>query len=200
MCAYIIYGLLGGLAAYILVTVMAFAYLPWWQAVLASAGFFVVEVLIGRYLVKRFFRRIATLAQGAFDVYGKVMQGAAVDVHHVRAPGDGATPMLLAAGESASNTYHVEFTLFPPDSSADWEPSNLVFTPDGKPDDEADDAEVRELEVIDGDADGTVTGARRIQAVLEVPAGVTKLTIRYGLADVGMIDLTKLTPTTGREL
>lgn len=195
MCAYVVYAFLGGLAAYILVTVMAFAYLPWWQAVLASAGFFALEVLVGRYLVRRFFRRIGTLAEGVFDIYGKVMRGSTVDVHHVRSVVGPATPMLLAAGEAARQTYDVEFTLFPSDLKDEWEPDNLVFVAESAP---TEAAHISDIDVVDG-GDGSITGVRRLRVLLEVPAGVTKLVIRYGASEVGAIDLTKLTPTTGRD-
>ena len=197
MCATVVYGLLGGLAAYILVTAAAFAYLPWWQAVLASAGFFALEVVVGRYLVKRFVRRVGSYAREAFDLYGQVMKGAGVDVHSVRAPGTGSPAPALAQGKT---TYAVEFTVFPPDPNQRWEPAGLKFVPDGAADALVPDG----IRLVEGETDAaveqSVTGARRLRATLDVPAGVSRLSVRYGLADFGSIDLTKLTPVAGRDL
>lgn len=212
MCARVVYAFLAGVAAYILVTAIAFARLVWWQAALVSIGFFALEVALGRYLVKRTLRRVGGLVQTALDVRGRVLKGSTVDVHSVHAPAGGLQAYAgpgVAAGSRSGQTYTVEFTLFPPDLSTQWETAGLAFVPEGTPapmlfgDTHTSGVEVDDIRVVEGDAEtpdtGPVTGARRLQVTLVTPGGVKRLAVRYGLAEFGSIDLTKLTPTTGRD-
>ena len=208
MCANVVYAFLFGLASYILVTAIAFSTLPWWQATLVSVGFFVAELLLGRYLVKRALRRVTGLVQSALDPRGKVLGGSSLDVHKVAMPG-GSLQAFGGQASASGRAYEVEFTLFPPDPAAEWEPDGLRFAPAGAPaatllGGSAGEITPSAVRVVAGDesetASGSVTGARRLRATLDVPPGVKRLSLRYGLAEFGAIDLTKLTPTAGRDL
>ena len=207
MCASVAYTFLAGLATFVVVTALAFATLDWWQALLVSLATFAALVLIGRYLVYRTVRRVKGLVQVALDLRGKILKGSSVDVHSVRAPGGGLQlidPQGVSGGAGGGRTYTVEFTLFPPDPAAEWYPAELRFAPEGSPAPAlfgaagGNDIQPEAVQFVDGEGDtpaaGAVTGARRLRVTLDARPGVKQLVVRYGLAEFGRIDLSKLTP------
>jgi hypothetical protein len=83
---YFFYIFLVALVAQVVVTVAAFKYLEWWQAILASVLFFVVLVrgmmLVGKLLFKTWINQIGEQV-GSF-VNADQFRGAEVDVHAIK--------------------------------------------------------------------------------------------------------------------
>ncbi len=203
MCARVAYAVLAAAFTFVVVTVAAFAYLPWWQALAASAGTFAALVLIARYLLRRAVRRLAALAQGAVDVRGRVLRGSSVDVHSARPAGGSAGLMAMEDEAADAVEYVIELTIFPDGQSSYggdmWNPAGLTLVP-------ADAAPPRLLgrtadtvftprsaEPIDGGeveaAGGEVRGPRRVRLAVAVPRGVRTLALRYGYEQFGTIRL-----------
>lgn len=203
MCARAAYAVLAAAFTFVVVTVAAFAYLPWWQALAASAGTFAALVLVARYLLRLALGRLAALAQGAVDVRGRVLRGASVDVHSARPVGGPAG--LMVAGDATADEveYVVELTIFPDGQNSfgsdEWDPAGLAVVP-------AASAPPRLLggpagpaftptrvELVDGGeaeaAGGPVRGPRRVRLAVAVPRGVRALALRYGYEQFGTVPL-----------
>ena len=88
MCQRIAYLLLGSLFTFIVATVAAFAYLEWWQAILASAATFVLLIMIIQFYFKYLFQqgvgKMKNLAKGMLEGKSRVLRGATADVHTVK--------------------------------------------------------------------------------------------------------------------
>jgi hypothetical protein len=181
----VFYGLLAALFAYVTVTVAAFAYLAWWQAVLASAATFWLIILGLRVLVKAAVGRLGQFARGLMAEQSAVLRGATADIHAVRPVADAEVSNL--------RWYEVELTVFPDrGSSAPWRPDALVATrPDAGPAGEA--FPLHDLRVlVDGDPlqpVGPASGPQRLRFRVGVPAGVRTLALRYVVHPFGRIDL-----------
>ncbi len=193
MCARIFYLLLAALFVFLVVTVAAFRYLVWWQALLVSEVTFVALVLVGRWLIRRAIRntvnRIGEAAsRGFLDAKSRVLRGATVDVHAVR-PAD-----QPANVPSNLRWYEVEATIFPEPAGLwdltalrlapergeeEYEPRDLVLVEEGKP-------------VIS--VDGRVTGPRRLRFTVGVPPGVRDVRFRYHFEQFGPF---RLVPNLG---
>ena len=183
MCARLFYLLLAAVFGYVTATVAAFVYLDWWQAILASAGTFVLLVSGVRLAVRRTVRvaagRVEAAARTMFGADGAALRGAEVVVHAVRP---------VAGG------YEFELTVFPPPaadrSPARWNVFDLVL----EPADAAEVVEPRDLVLIEDGAavvpvDGVVTGPRRLRFAAAVPRAVRELSLRYHLERLGQVRL-----------
>ena len=84
MCARIAYLILAALFTFIVVTVAAFVYLEWWQALLVSATTFVLLVIGARFLVHRTIGNMMNLAKGLFDGTSSVLRNSTADIHTVK--------------------------------------------------------------------------------------------------------------------
>ena len=84
MCARIAYLILAALFTFIVVTVAAFVYLEWWQALLASATTFLLIVIGARFLVHRTIGNMMNLAKGMFDGKSSVLRNSTADIHSVK--------------------------------------------------------------------------------------------------------------------
>ena len=205
MCARVAYTVLAGLFVFVVATVAAFAYLPWWQALFASAATFGALVLLARYFLFRAVRRVRGAVQTALDVRGRVLKGAGVDVHAARRLG-GA--LLVAGGTGGSggadaDAHTLEFTVFPAGSAANdpWDPADLRLVPATAAPPQllggAGPAEITPRDVMlveDGAAvasGGPVRGPRRLRLTADVPRGVSALALRCGYAQFGRIDLSR---------
>lgn len=180
MCARIFYLLLAALFAFVVVTVAAFVYLEWWQAILASGATFVLVVVGLKYLFRSVVGNLGEMAKGMFDEKSRVLRNAAVDVHAVR-PTDPPEEFTRTAddpdadefdrAEAAADLtnlrwYEVEATVFPDASQAGgmahWDLDDLRLvaadTPPPRPFDDPDadeptDYGLYDLRVIeDGEA------------------------------------------------
>ncbi len=200
MCATAAYTVLAGLFVFVVVTIAAFAYLDWWQALLTSTGTFIALVIVARFLLFRAVRRVRWLVQTALDVRGKVFKGAGVDVHAVRRLGGALTlagdASPGAAADASSHTF--EFTVFPAGTEP-WDPADLRLVPADAPPPQllglAGPAEIepRDVLVVEaGDAapsSGPARGPRRVRLTADVPRGVSALALRCGYEQFGRIAL-----------
>lgn len=155
MCARIFYLILAAVFLFVVVTVAAFRYLVWWQAILASAATFVLLVFGAKLLIKSFIGNLGNLAKGLFEMKSKALRGATIQVHSVRpteVPAD-----VLAGFEEAKQSededdgpeekpadprdlawYEIEVTVFPSATPSGpmthWDIDDLRVVPlDAKP-------------------------------------------------------------------
>ena len=144
-CSRIFYGLLAALFGYVVVTVAAFRYLEWWQAILASAVTLGLIVFGGKLLVKAAVGRLGAMAQGLMANQSKALKDATVDVHAVRPvpPPADLYPEDVDAdefdrAEAAANLrnlrwFQIELSIFPDrdqsDPTDEWHPETLVLVP-----------------------------------------------------------------------
>ncbi|MGL6074644.1 MAG: hypothetical protein ACRC8S_10830 [Fimbriiglobus sp.] len=84
MCARVAYLILGAFFVFTVSTVAAFVYLSWWQAILVSGAVFASIILIGKLLIKRFFRGIVDSAREVMDERSRILRNATADVHSVK--------------------------------------------------------------------------------------------------------------------
>ena len=193
MCAQVGTYLLAAFGLFVIITAASFAYLPWWQAILASAasGYVIARVL--RWLALRTVRRVGSLLEAALQLGRGVLRQATVDVHSVRPVG---APMLGAFGDSAHAEsagpapaavvpgYQIELTVFPPGAAtqAPWDARTLRL---GHAD-AANPAEYEptRVESVEGgeaaELDGLLTGARRLRLAATLPPEWRACTLRSG--------------------
>jgi hypothetical protein len=213
VCARIFYLLLAALFVYLVVTIAAFVYLEWWQAVLVSAATFLALVLGGRWLVRYTIRtavgRFGEMAKGLFDGKSRVLRGATADVHRVR---QADPPRDLGDRDDTPDLrwYEVEATVFPDPANAGpmtyWDLNDLRLVPAHaspptpfNPAGDADEFEPHDLVLVEAGepvtpVDGKVIGPRRMRFVVGVPPGVPGLQFRYYFEQFGRIDLPSFLP------
>jgi hypothetical protein len=198
VCARALYLLLAALFVYSVVTIAAFVYLPWWQAVLISWVTFLLLVLGGRWLVRYTVRtavnRLGEVTRGLFDADGRVLHGATADVHAVRPAPPAATD------RPGLRWYEVEATIFPDPAhagpAAPWDVTGLRLVPaDAAPptpfgDRGGDEFEPHGLVLVeDGEpvipVGGQVTGPRRVRFTVSVPREVRDVQFRYSFEQFG---------------
>ena len=201
MCARIAQLILLVLFVYLTATAAAFAYLPWWQAILAEAALFLVTVAAAKLLLRRAVGRVpGAIARGLFDVKSRVLRGATADVHHAR-PVGAAALVDPAADLSPENIpadavwYEVEATIFPDPAQAGpmthWDLSDLRLVSAGRVRDEFELHDVREIEngeVIDASG-GKPAGPQRLRFRVAVPPAVRELQFRYYFEQFGRVRL-----------
>jgi hypothetical protein len=85
-----------GLFTFLVVTVAAFRYLEWWQAILASAATFLLLIYGAKLLIQSALGRMGELAAGMFRTKSQVLRNATVDVHSVK-PADSPRELVEAA-------------------------------------------------------------------------------------------------------
>lgn len=127
MCARIFYLLMACLFAFVVLTVAAFVYLEWWQAILASGAVFLFIIVGLKYLFRHIVGNIGEMAKGMVDQKSRVLRNATADVHSVRgsAPPEEFSRMVddpdvddydraeAAADLTNLNWYEVEVTIIP---------------------------------------------------------------------------------------
>jgi hypothetical protein len=147
--------LLLGLFVFLVVTVAAFVYLQWWQAILVSFLTFLLLVYSAKYLIRYAVSRLSLMAADMFRIKSQVLRGATVEVHSVR-------PIDVPAGAIADfketqcegededgeveefpdparlRWYEVEATIFPgtgaPGPMTHWDIDDLRLVPADTPD------------------------------------------------------------------
>jgi hypothetical protein len=214
MCRRIAAIFLAGLFAYFVVTIAGFVYLEWWQALLASAGTFLMLVLGGKYLVRYAFTAgVEGLMSGAFRMKGKVLHRATIQVHSVR-PTD--TPDDEADYEADDGEdrepprplkwFAFDVTVFPDSKRHSqmtmWDIDDLHLVPSDSPDGDGLDAlgdedgfGLTNTRIVGDDGeplefdDDKVYGPRRLRFAAGVPAGVRELKFRYYFETFGRIRL-----------
>jgi len=83
MCRQFLQYLLAALFVFLVATVAAFVYLPWWQALLASGLTFLLVIVAGKLLIQSFLANIGELAKELLTMNGKVLRGATIEVHTI---------------------------------------------------------------------------------------------------------------------
>ena len=149
MCGRIIGLLLAALFAFVVVTVAAFVYLEWWQAILASAATFLLMIFGAKLLIRTAIGRVGEFAKEMFRTKSRALQGATVDVHHIHPtsapeeleqladsddPEDDQFDRAEARAEvDENNWYEVEVTIFPdpnsPGPMTHWDLDDLRLVP-----------------------------------------------------------------------
>jgi hypothetical protein len=151
MCARLFYLLLASLFAFVIISVAAFVYLEWWQAILASGFTFMLIVTGIKYLIKSMLGNLGQMAKGLFDAKSKVLRNASVDVHSVRST---SPPLALTEQLNDPNTdeferaeaaadlqnlrwYEIEASIFPDANQAGpmqhWDYYDLRIVPEDAP-------------------------------------------------------------------
>ena len=155
--------LLLGLFVFLVVTVAAFVYLEWWQAILVSFLTFVLFVYSVKYLIRYAVSRLGRMAADLFQIKSQVLRGARVEVHSVRPievpPGAIAEFTELDRDEEEREEllhpeklrwYEIEATIFPgpgtPGPMTHWDIDDLVLVPAGT-------AEIRSTEALEAVVD-----------------------------------------------
>jgi hypothetical protein len=77
--------LLVALLVFIAVTVAAFVYLEWWQALLVILVLIFAMVISIKFLIRSFFSNIGKAMMAGFEMKAKVLKGAIAEVHAVEA-------------------------------------------------------------------------------------------------------------------
>ena len=116
---------------FLVVTVAAFVYLEWWQAILASLGTFIIMSWVAKKLALSTFKGMMRFANELIETKSRVLRGATIDVHSVKPiappqseldavtdsdPEDDRTPAEVAEDIALiknQNWYEIELTLFP---------------------------------------------------------------------------------------
>lgn len=198
MCARIFYLLLAALFVFVAVTVAAFRYLEWWQALIVAEVTFLALVIACRWLIRRAVRRtvdqIGEAAKGLFGDRSQVLRGATADVHAVR-------PVSTPSDDRPGlRWYEVEATIFPDPTQAGptgfWDLTALRLVPaDAVPPTPfagrtGDEFEPHELVLLEEgkpiiSVDGRVTGPRRLRFRIGVPAAIRDLQFRYDFEQFG---------------
>lgn len=214
MCRRIVGVLLAGLFTFIVVTIAAFEYLKWWQAILVSAATFGLLVLGGKYLIRYAFTRgVQGLMSGAFRMKGKVLQNATIQFHRVQpteTPTDEADYQTDDEGNAVPprplRWFAFDVTIFPDHKQHSqmtmWDIDDLLLVPFDAPDGNrldslgtSDEFGLSGVKIVtdDGEAvefdEDKVYGPRRLRFAAGIPHGVRELKFRYYFETFGRIPL-----------
>lgn len=216
MCGRIFLLLVFALGAFVGVTVAAFVYLEWWQAILAIAAVLAILFVGGKFLLKTAIAAWGEQLTKMTAGQSLVLRNATIQVHKVQRADpprelteedefDDDDPEALAERNEevlGKTWYKIEMTVFPnPDieeSVNPWMPESLVFVPfDREPPknmlaDAIDDALILpdRLKVItDVPAEDERSGPQRVLFLVGVANEVHDLAVRYFSEQFGRIRL-----------
>ena len=216
MCGRIFFLLLFALAAFVGVTVAAFVYLEWWQAILAIAAFLIVLIIGGKLLLKTAISAWGEQLSRMTAGQAVVLRNATIQVHKVQRTDpprelteddefdDDPDARAERNEEVLGKTwYKIEMTIFPnPDieeSVNPWSPESILFVPfDHEPPtnilaNAMDDAILspdRMKRIGDSTDDNEETkGPQRMLFLVGVPNEVRDLAVRYFNEQFGRIRL-----------
>lgn len=195
MCARLFYFLLAALFVFVVVTVAAFVYLQWWQAILASVVTFILCALATQWMIKATFRQFTEMAKEAMSGPTRVLRGATADVHSVKFT-DPPREAADTGDLQPLRWYLIEVTIFPDPQHAKptdaWNVHTLALVPSDE--NASGPVELYEIQVLANGvaADprtGTVTGPQRLRFVAGVPREVRAVQFAYGFERFGLIRL-----------
>ena len=150
MCGRVLQLLLAALFVFIVATVAAFVYLPWWQAFLASGLTFLLLIAGGKVLISSAIANLGEFAKEMLNIKGKVLHGATIQVHKVEPIEPPAEAFQQLPEEfdddeerqeyeqqqerlRSANWYRIETTIFPsPDAQGPmthWDIDDLRLVP-----------------------------------------------------------------------
>lgn len=195
MCARLFYFLLAALFVFVVVTVAAFVYLQWWQAILASVVTFILCAQATQWMIKATFRQFTEMAKEVMSGPTRVLRGATADVHSVKLT-DPPREVTDAADLQPPRWYQIEVTIFPDPQQAkptdSWNVHTLALVPSDE--NASGPVELYEIQVLaNGVAadprDGSVTGPQRLRFVASLPRQVRAVQFAYGFERFGLIHL-----------
>jgi hypothetical protein len=207
--------ILAGLFVFVIITVAAFVYLKWWQAILASAATFVLMIWGTSFLIRTVVGGFLGAAKQMFEVKSKVLRNAKVEVHAVDltdAPADWSDHEFDEDNDPDDpppdlNWYRIDATIIPDPASAGgmthWDLSDLTlveasaFVPSGITEMTADEGDgfipSETVLVIDGaevEPDGPkLLGTQRLRMVVGLPESWREAKFRYYFESFGRIRL-----------
>lgn len=159
MCARVAQLILAALFVFVVVTVAAFVYLEWWQAILASLVTFLLMVFAAKLLIKTALGRLGDLAKEMFRTKSRVLAGATIEVHSVRAtemPTEVAEQLKEEAEfededeEAEAKKYREDVEAQLRDSS--WYEVELTIIPKPDPSGPMDHWDIDDLRLVPADA------------------------------------------------
>ena len=136
--------LLFGLFVFLVVTVAAFVYLEWWQAIGVSFATFLLLVYAAKLVIRAAIGRLGESVASLFTVKSQVLRGATTDVHFVRPIVPPADALALFDGDepdfdpTSLTWYEIEVTIFPDPAvtgpMTHWDIDDLRLVPADTPD------------------------------------------------------------------
>jgi hypothetical protein len=204
---------------FVIITVVSFVYLPWWQALLIALALIAAFFVGLRFIIKSFMDNLGKSMLGMFEVKARVLRGATAEVHAVEAVPRPPAEVVNQDGEDADDDddddeederdlayYRIDFTLRPAATDGPmthWDLDDLcVADVSAKPisldpKSETDPGEgfhFEQVQVYDGgkfqpDDQGKYAGQKRLNVIVGVPPELRELKFRYYTEDFGRIVL-----------
>ncbi len=192
---------------FVIITVVSFVYLKWWQALAIVLAMIVGLFLYVRYLIANIGKILGKAMIRMIEVKSKVLRGAEAELHAVEAiappaPTDGDKPAKPA------NYYRIEVTIKPSTSTGPmthWDIDDLQLvsfdtpktTLEGLADEGTDSIDGYALDNIEifqdgqfiADEQGKHQGPQRFRAGIAVPLEVRALKFQYYAEQFGKIPL-----------
>jgi hypothetical protein len=215
-CMWILRYLLFALFLFIVVTVAAFVYLPWYIAPFVSLATAVALYWGGKWMVRWTVRRLGQHAMDLVGVHAQVLKGASMIVHAVEAVPPWDRPQLPWTAEDDEHDedfdrpedsadrafYRLDVTIIPKKlsgSSDTWQPQGLQVVEYRAPRPDLlnpvsvepcilNDVEVERNGVF-VEVRESVEGRQRLRATVAVPADWREIKFRYLMEDFGHITL-----------
>ena len=203
--------LLAGLLLFVVLTIVAFVYLDWWQALIVVLAVIVAIVAGVKYLLRNIGRMLSDNMIKLFEVKSQVLRGAEAQVHSVEGtppPPPPANPCSYDTTPHPANYYRIEVTIIPAAARgpmSHWDLDDLRLIPFDTPatslkemaDEGSADAEGYDLQDVkimgEGrfvDAtEGKYEGAQQLRLLVGVPPHVRALKFRYYSEQFGHIEL-----------
>jgi hypothetical protein len=159
MCRNILGYLLVCVFLFVVATIAAFVYLPWWQALAVSFVIFFALITLSKYLLRFFIKRLGRQAFRSMDSNSAVLDDATIDVHAIKpttmpktvtdeikmlesyrddskdAPDDDGPAEYEKSIRDLNSRrwFQIEVSLFPketkPEAAKDWVPASLQIVP-----------------------------------------------------------------------
>jgi hypothetical protein len=200
---------LAGFLTFIVLTVLAFVYLEWWQALIVVLAMIVAIVMGVRLIIRSLGHMLGESMIKLFDVKSQVLRGAEAEVHSVVPT---AAPATDADEESDAprdaDYFRIDVTIKPAKNTGPmnhWDLDDLRVVPSDAPamtmqamsDEGVENIAGYSLQrvqvLIDGqfmdDAQGKYQGAQHIQALVGVPPHLRELKFQYYAEQFGRITL-----------
>ncbi len=186
-----------GIAASVTLAI-AFVYLAWWQALIASGITALAGLIFVVLAVRWAIRVVARQAMRAFEVKSRVLRGARLEVHDIQ-------PLPLALPGSPQRWYELEVSVIPDPQQQGpiphWNSRDLVFVPADVPPPTTTLRKRRRVVPVPeirpnrirlcapNSLDGQIAGPGRLRIVAGFPPNVREVSLRYFYEQFGRISL-----------
>jgi len=215
--------LLLAFVVFVVATVVAFALLPWWKALIVVIGMMVVIGGTVAYLVGRVATMFGGAVTKALEIHALVLRGAETEVHEVlpvERPAESPSTSVQSEPISGPRAYYqIDVTVRPanPDVNPErlWEPADLRLVPADATVEPLKASDVLQKKVLEkgfralniqiennggyepADAGDKLDGPRRLRILVVLPASLRQVKFRYLTELFGHIDLpTHTSPST----